>query len=511
MKLLTPRKSSTPRATVENNSWTRKKAHWNGVKAALAAVEKAKTDLVRPLDLVGGRDKPFLPALPPSVAKAEVPFKNIELVQSTYHWAPIQVKEHGQPVDDPGHTLGTYVNTLTYNIKGPILEGAKPLQLRLEPKNFTPQGSCWCYLIGGSFVVCKGVIIGRCPKMHDPENGRNMRIARLPVEGRPRKLLTFAAMSREAYDVGGHITYASSLVHLTVDPDGWICGRSTREMEGAIDLSAVRFCIQGGISLMDEVSVHTVDVADTRLVCIQGTCSDRFHTIDSAKALGCIPESCRPNQEGLAFVTAGSGPGAFNLMTMKKIQGGGIGAELFWKDGIWNRDGVSVSGVMYEVSKCAMPFSLVDASWSPFLLRAFVTEFQKFLIAKFGSVEDAWDAVFDLDGSGGINFTEFAVGCKAAGYVGNATRLWAALDEDHGGFISLEELCMDFSDGVEQDVLLEASRSSLGSRASSRAGSARVGGSFRSDSKQPKSSPSLTGMMKSLGGAEVLQLPGSPF
>ena len=32
----------------------------------------------------------------------------------------------------------------------------------------------------------------------------------------------------------GHITYTSSRVALTVTPDGWICGHSTREMEGAI-------------------------------------------------------------------------------------------------------------------------------------------------------------------------------------------------------------------------------------------------------------------------------------
>lgn len=59
---------------------------------------------------------------------------------------------------------------------------------------------------------------------------------------------------------------------------------------------------------------------------------------------------------------------------------------------------------------------------------------------KFGSIEEAWTYAFDTDGSGSVNFTEFGLGCKAAGYVGNATRLWAALDEDRSGEISLEEL-----------------------------------------------------------------------
>merc|ERR1712087_81274 len=73
-------------------------------------------------------------------------------------------------------------------------------------------------------------------------------------------------------------------------------------------------------------------------------------------------------------------------------------------------------------------------------LTIFVTDFQNFLIRKFGSIEVAWHVAFDTDGSGSINFTEFGLGCKASGYVGNATRLWAALDEDRSGEISLDEL-----------------------------------------------------------------------
>merc|ERR1712083_630992 len=70
----------------------------------------------------------------------------------------------------------------------------------------------------------------------------------------------------------------------------------------------------------------------------------------------------------------------------------------------------------------------------------FVEDFQKFLVRRFGCVEDAWSKAFDTDFSGSINFTEFCCGCKMSGYVGNVTRLWAALDDDRSGEISLDEL-----------------------------------------------------------------------
>ena len=60
-----------------------------------------------------------------------------------------------------------------------------------------------CYVMEDCFIQCRGVVIGTCFKTHDPENGRDIRICRLPVEARPRRGLQFAALSREAYDVGG--------------------------------------------------------------------------------------------------------------------------------------------------------------------------------------------------------------------------------------------------------------------------------------------------------------------
>jgi len=448
MKLLTPRAKWPGRPTAEKNNYSKRKNFWKDFKATCQSIEQEKKAIVKPLCLVGGGEKPERAALTPSIKNAENPAKDHERIQTTYHWRPVQVRDHDQPPDDPGHTLGSYVNTLTYELDVPTLVGAKPLQVRLEPHNFSSHGSLWCYILGDGLIVCRGVVVGTCPKHHDPENGRNMKIGRLPVEARPRRGLQFAALSREAYNADGHVTYTSSLVTLSVTPDGWICGHSRGEMEGAIDLSAIRFCLNGGISLTDEVSIHTVDVGASRFVCLQGTLAPRFFVVHSKKPLAMLPESCRPRGE-IPFVTSGSAPGAFHLVLVRQLRGGGIGGELMWKDGVWNHDEVHLTGMMYQVTEDAMPHSLVNSSWAPEILVVFVYEFQKFLISKFGSIEDAWYEAFDTDGSGEINFTEFSIGCKKAGYVGNATRLWASLDEDRGGSISLDELSMNFEEQAE--------------------------------------------------------------
>lgn len=442
---LTPRETKVSRGTEEENSWTKRQRHWRNIKAQLAqqAAEKQAQQREKPLTLIGGGEKPHLPPLPKSLQHAQIPAKDVEQIQSTYHWRPCQLTEHVYAADLPGRSLGTYVNTLSYDLGKETLQGAKPLSIRLAPDNFTAQGSVWCYLLEDSFIQCRGVVIGTCPKTHDPENGRNIQICRLPVEARPRRGLQFAALSREAYDVGGHVTYTSSRVTLTVTPDGWICGHSTREMQGAIDLSAIRFCKTGGLSLTDEVTLHTVDVGSSRLVCLQGHLHECFFASDSKRPVAILPESCRP-KEVLHFVTSGSGPGGFHLVQLRPQKGSGIGGDLMWKDGVWSHDQVHLTGIMYEVNADALEFSFLDASWTPEILRIFVAEFQRFLISKFGSIDDAWDEAFDLDGLGAVNFTQFSMGCKKAGYVGNATRLWAAINEDAGAEICLEELARDY-------------------------------------------------------------------
>lgn len=351
----------------------------------------------------------------------------------------MQSKNHEQ-ANDRHYTVGTYVNTLSMQIddKTFVREGISHL-IRLEPNNFKARNAPWCYLVGGTFVVCKGVVVGTCPKEHDPASGRNARIARLPANLRPKTDLKFAALVREAHDLGGSVTYSAHLVTLTVDTDGWICGFASREPEGALDLSAIRFCVGGGISLVDEVSLHTVDIAGTRLVNLQGCMSDRFFAVHSHKALALLPESCRPPGDR-PFVVAGASFGGYHLLVAKAAYGLGCGGDLTWRDSVWNRDKIHFTGIMYEISPDALQFSTLNAQWSGEQMSIFVQDFQNFLVRKFGSIEEAWHVAFDTDGSGSVNFTEFGLGCKASGYVGNATRLWAAFDEDRSGDISLDEL-----------------------------------------------------------------------
>eukprot|EP00929_Paragymnodinium_shiwhaense_P041251 TRINITY_DN21438_c0_g1_i1.p1 TRINITY_DN21438_c0_g1~~TRINITY_DN21438_c0_g1_i1.p1 ORF type:complete len:439 (-),score=84.68 TRINITY_DN21438_c0_g1_i1:196-1512(-) len=374
-----------------------------------------------------------------SILKAHVTTPRMpkhDKVASSYHWRPVQLKEHPQQMGFMSYSVGTYVETLTMHIANETYADSTSRLLRLESTNFTADGSLWCYLVGGCFVICKGQVVG-----HGIQRGMKMLLGRLPVECRPRSELRFAALSREAYDVGGHIAYTSHLVTLFVGADGYVHLVSSRETEGAIDLSAIRFCIEGGISLIDGVSLHTVDVGGTRLVTLQGTLTDRFHTVHSAKPLALLPESCRPPRE-LPFITSGRSAGGFHLLVAKPSYDMGCGGELFWRDSIWNHDQLHLTGLMYEVAADARQISTLSSRWTGESLQIFVKDFQNFLIRKFGTIEAAWFQAFDTDGSGSVNFTEFGLGCKASGYVGNATRLWAALDEDRSGEISIEEMHM---------------------------------------------------------------------
>jgi len=363
------------------------------------------------------------------------------------------------------YTLGTCVRTLTMSVASKTFEGAVAHPLRLEPNSFTARETPWCYLVGSSFVVCRGVIVGRCPKDHDPSQGRNIRIARLPVQLRPRRPLQFAALAREPTAGHGGLTYNSHLVTIVVTPDGMISGMSVQEKEAAIDLSAIRFAIDGGISLVDQVSLHTVDVAGSRLVTLQGTlAAGSYFMTHKAKAIALLPESCRPPQD-YPFVTSGSCHGGFHLLTLRPLKSNGVGGDLWWKDSVWNHDQIHLTGVMYEVAEGAMSASTLDSNWKPESLKVFVQDFQTFLIRKFGSIDAAWDIAFDTDRSGSVNFTEFGMACKATGYVGNATRLWAAFDDDRSGEISREELKIGMS---EEQISEIASRSESKAEAAAR-------------------------------------------
>lgn len=367
-------------------------------------------------------------------------------VCAPYHWPPAQT----------GFSVGTKVGTLSMNLGMCRFENVVTHLIRLEPNNFVSQEAPRCHLLGGNFVICKGLVVGKCPRHHDPAVGRNMKIARLPIEFRPRKTLQFAAVSREAYAVNGHISYSSTLVTLVVTPEGYILGVGGREPEGTIDLSAIRFCTGKGISLVDDVSLHTCDVQGTRLVTLQGQLSNRWWNRDHRHPLALLPESCRPPCEQY-FIVTGTSSGGFHLLQVRPSFSFGCGGDLMWKDGVWNRDKVNLTGVMFEVAPDAVKHTVFAAGREG--AAVLIRDFQQFLIRRFGSIELAWREAFDLDGSGEINFTEFGLGCKAAGYVGNATRLWAVFDEDQSGEISLVELLTGVTTDQGQE---EASSPALG-------------------------------------------------
>merc|ERR1712048_1270550 len=99
-------------------------------------------------------------------------------------------------------------------------------------------------------------------------------------------------------------------------------------------------------------------------------------------------------------------------------------------------------------SQMQMPVGISDSSstggsrvaWSSVRRQICVGEFQQYLTRKYGTIEGSWLVAFkNHDKSGQINYTRFCQGCKAAGYVGNVAKLWAMLDEDRSGEISLQE------------------------------------------------------------------------
>mmetsp|Transcript_24589 Transcript_24589/g.68472 ORF Transcript_24589/g.68472 Transcript_24589/m.68472 type:complete len:386 (-) Transcript_24589:107-1264(-) len=69
------------------------------------------------------------------------------------------------------------------------------------------------------------------------------------------------------------------------------------------------------------------------------------------------------------------------------------------------------------------------------MLRKFVM----FLNQRWGNMVRAWRLVFDPDGDGKLQFTEFCSKCRNIGFGGNMKALWIALDKNDTGFLSLDE------------------------------------------------------------------------
>jgi len=326
------------------------------------------------------------------------------------------------------------VNTISLDLK----LGASWQKLDM---NSSFRGEVSCSLIGESIVLCRGVLVSQ-------SHSGDVSIARLPEGMRPRCLLKFAAMcvvKSEARLARGCYPQVS-LTTLAVGPDGWIHGLSV-PAEAVLDMTGIRFGISRGLSLADEVRLISCDVGGARVVLLQGKLLKRSFDdtkyrdgrSSSRKVLTALPEAFQP-REVLPFVVPGGRTGSFNLVTAVPAE---VGGELVWSDSFWGRDEVELSGVIYFTSERATHISATSVMVTQARKQVVLSDFQKQTIANYGSIEEAWDLVFDADKNGYINFTEFAAACKFAGYRGNAFRLWSILDEDGSGEITLDELLID--------------------------------------------------------------------
>lgn len=66
--------------------------------------------------------------------------------------------------------------------------------------------------------------------------------------------------------------------------------------------------------------------------------------------------------------------------------------------------------------------------------------FKRQLLIRYGSTVTAWRNALDNDGNGKISFGEFCMACRDLSYNGNLKALWAELDDDGSGLITLNEL-----------------------------------------------------------------------
>lgn len=74
--------------------------------------------------------------------------------------------------------------------------------------------------------------------------------------------------------------------------------------------------------------------------------------------------------------------------------------------------------------------------------------FKRLLIQKFGSLYAGWRKGLDQDQNGLVTKDDFAKGCRAIGFMGNANSLWKFLDEDSDGIVTLKELDTEVGDAI---------------------------------------------------------------
>lgn len=363
-----------------------------------------------------------------------------------YPWKPVQLRTHCIPDESLAHAYfqGVYVSSLSLNLE--VTDGpGEPLHLACGVLSEVVS-----FLLGEKLVLCRGVCLLECP-----EGASCLRFARLPQGMRPDRDLQFAALARGMRRQGG-VSWDSQLVVLVVDTEGWLTCVGLCHAQVAVDLTAVRFCMGSGLSIIDDIRLHTVDLSGRRWVCLQGTLDQRLLSAFRTKPLLHLARACRPASD-TAFVVSGSRAGSFNLLRVRASPRDDDESDLVWLDAVFRKDELHCTGVFYEAAETALqhPVSIQCRTEHS---EAFLKEFHMRVIRSFGSIENAWHHWFDLDGSGEINFTEFARGCKKAGYMGNPMRLWILLDDDGGGSISKEELAAGTEGLAEELAAIEAQR-----------------------------------------------------
>jgi len=142
------------------------------------------------------------------------------------------------------------------------------------------------------------------------------------------------------------------------------------------------------------------------------------------------------------FVVPGTSQHGFHLVHVRQVATAGSGGEITWKDSIWNRDRINLTGVMFEVAEDAIqhPLTRRTEQEDEVARQALMQDFHRRLVSKFQSIEAGLQKAFGLQPTAEINFTQFVAGCRQLGYPGHMTKLWSLLDEDQSGLVSFEEL-----------------------------------------------------------------------
>ena len=294
---------------------------------------------------------------------------------------------------------------------------------------FSPLGQVSCCMLDSNdskMVFCRGLV--SC--IH---SAPGTRLAQLPSNMYPRKSLTFAVLC------DGPAPAGRSLGKIRLDRDGWL--RVESITAGClVDLGGVHFALCGGLPLAEGVQIFCCTVKGQSLAMLQGKVSEKvFDLQPKDQPLLVIPPDFRP-AEVCPFVVPGSRSAGFHLLQVSASPAGG---RLDWRDSVWNRDEMELTAVVYKmpINLECLPCALIG-TWSNARRNIVLEDFRQALMSRFGSLDEAWQAAFDVWGDGDVDFAQFAEGCRLAQFSGNVCRLWSMLDLAKQGLVTLQDLCM---------------------------------------------------------------------